>query len=217
MAGATKEDRAKEPGEARRGELLEAAYAVVAEKGLEGLRTRDIAARAGVNIATLHYYFGTKEALLSALLDHVREKLAAAGREARPRRGKSAILAHLESAWKSFQDTPHLATVLQELVIRAHRDADARASFRAQHDAWSGALEEVLAEAIARGELPAKLDPRAGSRILTSFVMGAMVQLEVNPRAFDFNAVARELTRWIEGPPPRPEPAPSASRSSRRR
>src|SRR4051812_2528672 len=78
-ARGSRRTRAAEPAsavpsrEARRAALLEAAYAVVADKGLEGLRTRDVAARAGVNIATLHYYFGTKEALVLALVERVRD------------------------------------------------------------------------------------------------------------------------------------------------
>ena len=57
------------PTEDRRRALVEAAYDQIAERGFEGLRTRDVAARVGVNIATLHYYFPTKEALISGVLD----------------------------------------------------------------------------------------------------------------------------------------------------
>src|SRR2546430_7157743 len=49
----------------RRRSLVLAAYDLIAEKGFEDLRTRDVAARAGVNIATLHYYFASKEDLRS--------------------------------------------------------------------------------------------------------------------------------------------------------
>ena len=50
--------------ESRRHDLVQAAFRGIAERGFEGLRTRDVAADAGVNIATLHYYFPTKEALI---------------------------------------------------------------------------------------------------------------------------------------------------------
>jgi AcrR family transcriptional regulator len=190
----------KESREERRGELLEAAYILVAEKGLEGLRTRDIAARAGVNISTLHYYFGTKEALLAALFEHMGAKFAAANAKRAPGRGKHGVAAHLEAAWKNFEGTPHLSTVLQELVLRAERDPDARAAFKNMHLMWNAMVEQILEDAIARGDLRAGLDARAGARIVTSFIIGAMVQLGVNRRAFDFEVVARELTRWMEPP-----------------
>ena len=49
-----------------------AAYKRLAEAGFEGLRTRDVAADAGVNIATLHYYFPSKEALIRGVVAKVR-------------------------------------------------------------------------------------------------------------------------------------------------
>src|SRR5690349_16386707 len=60
VAGAPKDA----PQGERRRALVAAAYRRIASGGFEGLRTRDVAAEAGVNIATLHYYFPTKEALI---------------------------------------------------------------------------------------------------------------------------------------------------------
>src|SRR5580658_3175560 len=51
----------------RRTALLQAAFDVVAEVGFEGLRTRGVADRVGVNIATLHYYFPSKQDLIEGL------------------------------------------------------------------------------------------------------------------------------------------------------
>jgi len=46
-----------------RDRILHAALDVFAERGFEGARTREIAARAGVNLGLLSYYFGDKDAL----------------------------------------------------------------------------------------------------------------------------------------------------------
>src|SRR5205809_67708 len=54
----------------RRGALVRAAYNQIAERGFEGLRTREVAGEAGVNIATLHYYFPTKEKLIEGVVEH---------------------------------------------------------------------------------------------------------------------------------------------------
>src|SRR4051812_37168261 len=61
------------PADGRRRELVLAAYKLIAESGLEELRTRDIAAKVGINISTLHYYFETKEELIAAVVDHMTE------------------------------------------------------------------------------------------------------------------------------------------------
>lgn len=55
------------PEETRR-EILRAATEAFAASGFAGATTRAIAARAGVNVATLHYHFGSKEGLYRASL-----------------------------------------------------------------------------------------------------------------------------------------------------
>src|SRR5436189_6357868 len=69
---AASQPRAAESG--RRGELTMAAHRRLATDGFEGLRTRDIAADVGVNIATLHYHFPTKEALIRGVIGHAMQR-----------------------------------------------------------------------------------------------------------------------------------------------
>ncbi|MGF7176902.1 TetR/AcrR family transcriptional regulator [Azospirillum doebereinerae] len=62
------------PGRIRRenGErILKAAELVFAEAGFAGATMADIADRAGLPKANLHYYFGTKEELYRAVLDNI--------------------------------------------------------------------------------------------------------------------------------------------------
>ena len=184
-------------GDRRRHDLLEAAYALVGRKGLEGLRTRDIAAGAGVNVATLHYYFGTKEALLVSLVEHTNGKFAASAT------AQTGLRDHFEATIRTFQDTPHLAAVLQELALRSQRDEATRAAMAAQHDRWNERVAMLLRSEIEQGRCRPDVDPRAGARVVTSFILGSMVQLAVNPGAFDFRALAELLERWV----PKPEPA----------
>jgi AcrR family transcriptional regulator len=60
--------RGGDPVETRRG-ILNAAEECFAAAGFVGATTRQVAARAGVNVATLHYHFGSKEKLYRAVLD----------------------------------------------------------------------------------------------------------------------------------------------------
>jgi AcrR family transcriptional regulator len=58
-----------------KGRILEAAEAVFATKGFEGASTREIAAKAGVNISSLHYHWETKETLYDAVFESVYKQL----------------------------------------------------------------------------------------------------------------------------------------------
>lgn len=59
--------------ESRR-KLLETASKLFAEKGYEGVSTRDIAAAANVNISLISYYFSGKEGLYVAILEDFLEQ-----------------------------------------------------------------------------------------------------------------------------------------------
>lgn len=189
-----------ELGDSRRRELLNAAFSLIGEKGLEGLRTRDIAARAGVNISTLHYYFGTKEALVVALVHYLREAFKAPRPHRRAAgRTSTGLQSHFADTLDSFRANPHLATVLQELALRARRDRATRAALRAIVDDWNAKVEDIIRREAAAGALRADVDPPAGAAIVTSFIMGATMQHGVSGKAFDFAGVAREFERWLAG------------------
>src|SRR6188474_886097 len=61
--------RTRENADIRRPAIAAAARALIAERGFEGLRTRDIAERVGINVATLHYHVPTKEALIEIVAE----------------------------------------------------------------------------------------------------------------------------------------------------
>ncbi len=58
---------------ATRTRIVHAAEEILAEHGLEGLSLRTVTTRAAVNLASVHYYFGSKDGLVTAL---VREHFA---------------------------------------------------------------------------------------------------------------------------------------------
>lgn len=63
----TKVTRTKDP----RHDLLEAAIYLFGHYGYDGVTTRMIVARAGVNISTLHYYYKSKQELYDAIIRHI--------------------------------------------------------------------------------------------------------------------------------------------------
>lgn len=199
---AKKASAGSELGDRRRLDLLEAAYDLTAEKGLEGLRTRDVAARAKVNISTLHYYFGTKEALIAALVEFTCGKFNTGGRRT-DECIDDPIVAHFTNTWRVFQETPNLVVVLEELSTRSRRDPDTRAAFRDVHQRWNAGIAQMLRELAAAGRVRPGVDPSLGAFVLSAFVIGSNVQLGVNRNAFDFAAVARELSRWLGTTPAR--------------
>jgi len=57
------------------GRILQAAENLFAEQGFKATTTREIAKRAEVNIATIHYYWGSKDELCYAVIHHVMTRI----------------------------------------------------------------------------------------------------------------------------------------------
>src|SRR5438034_4923895 len=116
----------------RQEELVAAAYRLVASRGFEGLRTRDVAGAVGLNIATLHYYFPTKEALIRGVVGHAMRRF----RDTLPDDGTPAeqLRAHLVALRRLILEDHQLFAVLGELALRSARDPAIAAIMQAIED-----------------------------------------------------------------------------------
>src|SRR6202795_2652504 len=134
--------------EDRQQALVQAAFIQIAERGFEGLRTREVAAGVGLNIATLHYYFPSKEALIRGVVAHAMERfrstLAPHGSPADQLRN------HLRAVRKLLRDEPEIGAVMGELALRSARDPSlARIlgeAFKAWHSTLRGLLDSATRE-----------------------------------------------------------------------
>ena len=141
----------------RRRALVVAAYRRIATDGFEGLRTRDVAADVGVNIATLHYYFPTKEALIRSVIGHAMERFI----DTMPGDGTPVdqLRGHLRALARLLRDDQQLWTVMGELVLRAPRDADLERIFRQTDAYWHRTLRDLIRRCIEQGAINPELDP----------------------------------------------------------
>src|SRR5215472_6496081 len=126
----------------RRDALIAAAYRHIASDGFEGLRTRDVAADVGVNIATLHYYFPSKEALIRAVIGHAVQRFS----QTMPGDGTPLVQlrGHLDGLAQMLKDDQELWSVMGELVLRAPRDPDLAHIFRQTDAFWHRALRDLI-------------------------------------------------------------------------
>ena len=171
----------------RRESLVDAAYSLIAERGLEGLRTRDIAARAGIHHATLHYYFPTKEDLVKAVADRLDEEFVAANAlshteemAARP------IMEQLGFMFASFQrqmrENPERFLVVSELFQHARRHPATMALMRRPHQGEE-CMRSMFEEGVRRGQIPRQFDITATMHCILAFSMGLSVLIAKHPQA----------------------------------
>ena len=78
--------------------MLDAATQLFATRGVDGVSLREVAAQAGVNVALIQRYVGTREALLVEVFDYVSAKLVASI-EAHPLEGQGFTPDTAMGAW----------------------------------------------------------------------------------------------------------------------
>jgi AcrR family transcriptional regulator len=186
-------------GEAQRQALARAAYQIIAESGFEGLRTRDVAERVGVNIATLHYYFATKEDLIRGVVELLTEEFATFRapnqpplEELSPREG---LRSELEDVREQIKARPDTYIVLLELYMRSFRDPRIRRMLGALDAGWREHLESLLVAGVRAGEFPSALDIHATSAVLMAFSKGMAMQLLSDPSSVPIESVYDEIAR----------------------
>lgn len=159
----------RESTQDRRAAIATAARALIVEKGLEGLRTRDIAARVGINIATLHYHVPTKEALVALVAESLRDDFRNQALS-RPRTGKTG-LEQLRMEFDDFRETvedmPDLIIVLTDLVERGRRDPVVGEIVGPLYGYWRGQLSAIFRRGVEEGSFRSDIDPEVAALIVT--------------------------------------------------
>ena len=181
----------------RRREIAIAARAVIVEKGIDGLRTREVAARVGINIATLHYHVRSKEDLLRLVVETMREEFVEQGL----RIDAQALdpLGKLKLEIQEYKDLivhkPDLLPLFEELGKRARTDPVLEPIVREMRIGWHQRFVTILEEGKARGQFRSTLNTGAGAHM----IIGALVSFQYKPRDLLplFDSVAEEIVRSV--------------------
>lgn len=115
---------AQAKGDRTRAQIIEGAVRALSATGVVGATTRKIATESGVQLATLHYHFDSKSAILLAVLDSLIDEMTLALRG--QVKGGSDLDACIEqvllAAWRLLMQTRALQVVQYELTLYAFRE-----------------------------------------------------------------------------------------------
>ncbi len=183
--------------------IVEAAFRILASKGFEGLRTRDVAVAVGINSATLHHYFPTKEHLIAAIARHLAARYAAERAPGRkPGSGNAPPLRQLrqEFADVSFyrRTRPDLIAASGELLLRASRDPQTAAVVAPLHRHWRTQIEAILDAGRRSGVFRADLNAAASSSLIVSALWGSTALLLTSDA--DYRRICDEIEKWLAAP-----------------
>lgn len=187
--------------EVRRHHIVEAAFKAIATEGFEGLRTRDIAAQVGLNSATLHHHFHTKQDLIDAVASRLEERLRSEktlATEDLPPLPLAIIRAQFDDVVRYQSVSPDILAVYREMVARAPRDPAIRALVERLHDGWRTGIVNALNSGQKDGTFRTDINPEAAAGLILSTVWGLVSQIFTSPD--DLSAAVRELISWLTPP-----------------
>ena len=162
--------------------ILDATVELLAEVGLDRVRGRAVADRAGVNPALVHYYFGTMaelvvEAAQHALVNDLGPSIEAFASRDTVREGVAAILEWIVE----YGRTPG-ATILAEAMVKGTRDRQFRSWSRNAARRFRSLILERLEQGRDAGEVDAALDLEATAMLLAAALDGLLFHHLVDPR-----------------------------------
>ena len=180
--------------------LVQSAYQLIAEKGMAGLRIREVAARVGLNHATLLYYFPTKEALIHGVVYYCAEQFDVLKAPDAPPTETDIPREQLRQRYIAnlayqLREAPELFLVLDELLLYARRDAGTRQVLTQAVAFWQQSLMRLFERDIAQGRFRPDLDAKSAALMVISFCQGISLLLVENPASID--GVIAQFEQWF--------------------
>jgi AcrR family transcriptional regulator len=195
--------RKRKPEEARREQILQAAFDVAGRAGIGGLTVRAVAAEAGVSHALVLFHFGRKERLVHGLLDwviggtavlHISEDIA------RFPHARDRLHALLQQEMSRLSHQPRHTRLFLEFWAMGAREEEIGTQISAELERYRSAFRAIMEE-LLRSEPAAFAGVTADglAAVAVSWIHGCAVQAMIDPHHFDTDEYLTAVRGMIGG------------------
>ena len=170
-------DRRSVRGDATKELILEAARESLREEGYSGTSIRAVAERAGVQLSLVHYHFGSKQAVLVAVLERENEKLLE--RQQTLFAGPGPLSAKWRAACRFLEDDLEsgYVRILWELWAAGLADEELAARWRDATAGWRRLMAEVVEEWSREVGLELPISATAVATLVANLFQGLEVEI----------------------------------------
>lgn len=190
-------------GSTTRSRILQIALSLMSQRGVDGTSMRDLAAAAGLNVASLYHYFPSKRDLLeSVLIEHGFFPVQARTDAGQGGTADSPLEVLLSEILMSMFEVEDFVRLMIGEAIRAESTAravgfDLFTTFRSSIEEWIGRN---------RPDLDERVGAPAVARLLSAMIVGVFVEhaAGVLEQGQDLTALAQQRAREaaaVVGPP----------------
>src|SRR5277367_4026296 len=134
----------------------------IGEHGYAKATFNNIAAEAGLTSGAVYYYFKSKKALVVAVIAEVTSQLLQRFERAAARADtlQSQLIAILEETIAVTDEMPYLASFSVSMRVDGRRYPELARALQYSSGSYYSLYKRLVEEAVARGDLPAGMDPR---------------------------------------------------------
>ena len=186
-------------GARTRARIVEAAAALIHERGVAGTTLEDVKVAAEVSGSQLYHYFPDKNDLVQAVIDYQADTIV--------KRNRHALgSANGVEAWRKMVITAarrtqaiggcQLGSLGGQL---AESDPEARALIAAGFDQWAAAISDGLRSLHAEGKLPSDIDPDDLATTLLATLQGGLLLAQVQRDIRPFETAVNTLLALMIG------------------
>lgn len=175
--------------EARRQQIVDAAFACFSGAGFYQTTMQDICTKAELSPGAVYRYFASKDEIIEAMVEQSRERSVSLVEEARSKGSTLQVLTNLADAFFALLDRPGAEALIRlhlELWAEALHNPHVLEPLRKDYDSVRQTIAEIVRRGQEQGDINPGLDPDAVARVLMSFFDGLMVQ----------KAMDREVDVW---------------------
>ena len=171
------QDRRSVRGDATKELILEAARESLREQGYSGTSIRAVAERAGIQLSLVHYHFGSKQAVLVAVLERENEKLLE--RQQALFTGPGPLSAKWRAACRFLEDDLEsgYVRILWELWAAGLADEELAARWRDATAGWRRLMAEVFEEWSREVGLELPISAAAVATLVANLFQGLEVEI----------------------------------------
>jgi AcrR family transcriptional regulator len=173
----------------RRDQIVEAAVAVIAARGLQNLSLSEIEKQAGMSRGQLTYYFPKKEDILLAVFDRLLELTYSrigtpAGEQCHQAGGMVWVRHLLENVVRHPPVSPEFSVLQYTFLSQIGHREDFRRRLAILYEQWRSNMAQGLAADLARQPGVRPASARALASLVQALLHGLSMQAAADPEAF---------------------------------
>lgn len=182
----------------RREQIAQALFDCLADNGHETVTVKDIAERANVHYGVIHYYFTSKDEIVTEMADAIitRYEGLLLERIGPLSSASEKLRVALDFLVEQFIFNRRLNRVFYNLVQMAFERETVRRALRKQLRAYRDHIAEVVRDGIEDGEF-ARRDSEETASLMVALVEGMALQWVIEPKALKRSEVRKLIENTV--------------------